>query len=253
MQKPYESYAGGKGATGVHQTIINEIPPHTFYAELFLGNGTIFRKKKPSFFTLLSDLSDTVVNEWETLGITKIEILDHFDFFTNATAPQIIKSSGIDLLLEKDHCGFYELDVENAFIFLDPPYPFFVRKDQTPCYDHELTDNDHITLLGVISSYQNAKIMISSYPNEMYDSALSTWRKRDFVSQTRRGKVKERIYMNYPEPQELHDYSFVGANFRDRWRIRKKVVNIVEKLKRLPPLERNAILEAVKTELIELK
>ena len=51
--------------------------------------------------------------------------------------------------------------------------------------------------------------------------------------------------MNYPPPQELHDYSFLGADYRERERIKHKIKRWTDRLKSLPPLERAAILEAL--------
>jgi hypothetical protein len=51
--------------------------------------------------------------------------------------------------------------------------------------------------------------------------------------------------MNYPKPNSLHDYSFLGNDFRERERIRKKIFRHVEGLKRLPDHERGAIIEAI--------
>ena len=33
----------------------------------------------------------------------------------------------------------------------------------------------------------------------------------------------EVLWMNYPEPDELHDISCVGRDYRDRWRLKKLV------------------------------
>jgi DNA adenine methylase len=40
------TYNGGKGASGVHQQIINKMPKHRVYIETHLGSGNILRKKK---------------------------------------------------------------------------------------------------------------------------------------------------------------------------------------------------------------
>ncbi|AEI47646.1 DNA adenine methylase [Runella slithyformis] len=245
--KPYKTYFGGKEATGVFQAIINQIPPHSTYAELFVGNGSIFRNKKKADFNILCDKSEKVVAEWEKQGIQKID-LESWDFLT-APSDFIVNECAIEVLgTSLNHDWITTMDFKDVFIYLDPPYPFTVRKQQKNVYDHELTAQDHNALLEVISSYKNAKIMISSYPNELYDEVLKDWRKVDFQGQTRQGKVTERIYMNYPEPTELHDYRYYGLNFRDRWRIKKSIKNIVGKFNRLPALERNAVLAAVISE-----
>jgi hypothetical protein len=51
--------------------------------------------------------------------------------------------------------------------------------------------------------------------------------------------------MNYPEPKELHDYSYLGAEKRERERIRRRVNSWCRTLTRLPVLERNAIVDAI--------
>lgn len=251
-QKPFESYFGGKEATGVFQTIINQIPPHDLYCELFLGNGAIYRKKKKSTYSLLCDKSSKVVEEWKKLGEKEMNFSDWKVRSTPKSCvinDNAIAVLGVSLL---DEWGKM-LDCEDTFIFLDPPYPLFVRKKQVETYDCELTNQDHNALLKVISCYQRAKIMICSYPNEMYDNALSGWRYIDFQGQTRQGKVTERIYMNYSEPTQLHDYTYLGDNYRDRHRIKKSKENIIAKFRRLSPLMRNAVLQDVISELKALE
>jgi thermostable 8-oxoguanine DNA glycosylase len=51
--------------------------------------------------------------------------------------------------------------------------------------------------------------------------------------------------MNYPEPTELHDYSYLGAEKRERERIRRRVNSWCQTLARLPILERKAIVDAI--------
>ena len=62
---------------------------------------------------------------------------------------------------------------------------------------------------------------------------------------TRGGVRREFLYMNYDEPEELHDYSFLGDDFRERERISKKIQRHVNKLSKLPLLERKAIVKAI--------
>jgi hypothetical protein len=78
---------------------------------------------------------------------------------------------------------------------------------------------------------------------------LPGWRKIHFKAQTRRGTATETLYMNYPEPKQLHDYRFIGTNYRDRDRIQQKIKRHVNRLQRLPVLERNAIIQAITTKI----
>ena len=62
---------------------------------------------------------------------------------------------------------------------------------------------------------------------------------------TRQGKKLETLYFNYPYPVELQDYSFLGKDFRERERIKRKIQREINKLKNLNELERNAIINNV--------
>jgi hypothetical protein len=53
--------------------------------------------------------------------------------------------------------------------------------------------------------------------------------------------------MNYPEPVELHDYRYLGRNFRERERIKRKTQRWERKLRSMPALERHAIFAAMQS------
>ncbi|OIN55631.1 DNA adenine methylase [Arsenicibacter rosenii] len=239
--KPFDTYFGGKSGSGTYQTIINQIPPHELYIEPFVGNGGIFRNKRPAECSLLADLDPTVVDAWQQEGIKQID--DIFDF---AAGSNIFLVDALDLLStgKKWFAGKKWFDRKNAFIYLDPPYPLSTRASYNR-YNHELTDQDHELLLRVIDSYSEAQIAISTYPNDLYGTMLADWRRIEYSSTTRGGQVTEWLFCNYPEPTELHDYRYVGADYRERERIAKKVRRHVAKFRKLPELERKAIIQAI--------
>ena len=51
--------------------------------------------------------------------------------------------------------------------------------------------------------------------------------------------------MNFPAPFELHDYQFLGSNFRERERIKRKVTRWKDRLIHMEPLEKHAIMVAI--------
>ena len=63
---------------------------------------------------------------------------------------------------------------------------------------------------------------------------------------TRGGIAIERLWMNYPEPAELHDLRYLGSNFRERERIKRKKARWQAKLAKLDPLARAAIMECLR-------
>ncbi len=50
---------------------------------------------------------------------------------------------------------------------------------------------------------------------------------------------------NFPEPIALHDYRYLGEDFRERERIKRKKQRWVNRLHVMPALERRALLNAI--------
>lgn len=221
------NYFGGKGASGTFQTIINEIRPHDVFISPFLGHDAIIRNIKPAATTIGIDASSQIINLWKEQNLKM----------------QLINGCGINFL-EK-------LRPENNLkytIYCDPPYPLMSRKSQRQEYKHGLSESDHLRLLQIIKKLPNKSfdILISTYKNDLYNEHLKGWRLLKFKSQTRHGPSIEYLYMNFNNSESiLHDYSYIGSNFRERERIKKKVNRWVKKLKELPLYERNAIINSL--------
>ena len=131
------------------------------------------------------------------------------------------------------------------FIYLDPPYDFSVRKGQRDLYEHELTREQHEEIIQLVLD-SKCKVAISHYRGELYDQLLQHgWRVIEWQVMTHGGKKMEALYMNYPEPLELHQYNFLGKNRTDRQRIKRKKQRWTEKLKGMNSTERYAILSAI--------
>ncbi len=233
MKKPFQTYNGGKEADGTFQKIINLIPPHDIYIEGFLGNGTIYRYKKPASWSIGIEKDTAVVYEW---------------FKIKENSMRIVLGDAINWLNSfLVLAGILKTEGYRIFIYLDPPYPKSTWKSQNRMFTHEMTDEQHRNLLHVVECLSNhCNIMISSYPNEMYDSELADWHTTTFQSQTRNGLATEKLYMNYPAPAELHDYRYLGSDYRERERIKGIIKRNVSKFKRMPTVERNAFINHLK-------
>jgi DNA adenine methylase len=91
----------------------------------------------------------------------------------------------------------------HTLFYLDPPYAHQTRTVRD-AYEYEMTDSDHRELLATIKQL-HGKVMLSGYPNELYDSELRDWRHHDFHidNKASAAKVKEtkteRLWMNFPE------------------------------------------------------
>lgn len=221
----YSGYNGGKSGSGTWQTLINHVPPHKFYVCGCLGNCGLTRHIKPAQNGWLNDIDFSVIENWRLSALP-------FGYELNS-------SPVIELLRDIEETWFIGND---TFIYLDPPYRMDSRKSKQKLYNFEMSDSQHIDLLEQAIKMTDYKIMISHYPNPVYDDYLSDWKTVDFLSKTRNGMAWERIYMNYELTGELHDYRFIGGNFRERERISRIKNNFMKKLDALSFQEQQLIL-----------
>jgi len=217
-------YPGGKNGPGVFQFLINRIPVHDVYIEPFLGSGAVMRNKKFAAISFGVELSVNTFNRWAGHSLPGLTV---------------INDDAISWMRSFDWSG-------NEFVYCDPPYLMSTRTSGE-IYDHEMTDSQHMELLSLLLEMQAAgvKIMLSGYNSSLYSDYLCNWRYDEFDSMTRGGLRTEGLWMSYPVPESLHDYSYLGDGFRERERISRKVKRNINRLKRLPSLERQAILEAI--------
>jgi len=223
-------YFGGKNGNGTYQNIINKIPPHKRYIELFLGSGAILNNKLPALENYGVEINRTVIDKFNYYP---------FAFISNECVFSWIKKNN----------HLFDID---TFVYMDPPYPISSRKSSRNVYEYQLSDQQHEEILKILVSMRaRCKIAISTYKNDLYTDYLHDWNLFTFDSQTHKGKAREYLYMNYPDPVELHDYNFLGEDFTDRQRIKRKIQREINKLKRLPTLEKEAILSGIRAGIID--
>lgn len=216
------SYTGGKGAEGTAQRIINEQPPHSCYIEPFAGHAAVLRAKRPARENICIEI-ELGANAWLRLN--------------SPPGTTVILGDGIPWLAR-------ETFTHDTLIYCDPPYPIESRKSQRSRYQHELTTADHAVLLGILLRLP-CMVQISSYGNAPYFEALRGWRHITFQSTTRRGLATEHLWMNYPPARALHTYTHLGADYRERERIKRKAARWTRRIESLPPLERLAVFSAI--------
>ncbi len=140
--------------------------------------------------------------------------------------------------LQKRSWGLEEL------VYCDPPYMHETRgrKDR---YKFEMTDLQHRRFLRVALEVP-AMVIISGYWTSLYAEMLAAWNHSTFQTVNRAGqKTEEHLWFNYPVPVELHDYRYLGSDFRERERIKRKKARWIGKLSRMPMLERQALSGAI--------
>ncbi len=219
-------YPGGKNGAGTYQRIVNQIPPHHRYVEAFVGSGAVLRAKRPAAESYALDLAPDALD-----GIR--------DAVPDGT--RLIHADAIQWL--GDRLGEHWFQPTD-FVYLDPPYLMETRRSG-PMYRHELTDRDHRRLLAIAQQLP-CMVMISGYWSELYAQLLQVWRTMSFEAMTRGGcKATEWLWMNYPEPIALHDYRYLGENFREREKIGRQRKRWVARLRRMDVLQRRALLAAL--------
>jgi hypothetical protein len=217
-------YPGSKSGAGIYQSIINEIPPHEVYIEAFLGSGSIMRLKRPAARGNIGiDVDASVV---AAMGSAFPDL-------------DLICVDAISYLHDR-RC---ELGQE-TLVYCDPPYLFDTRKGRV-YYQAEFGQAfEHRRLIEVLRDL-GCMVALSGYPSSLYSELLEGWRSIEVPSMTRGGPRVEVVWFNYPQPVALHEYTYLGSDFRERERIRRKVARWTRRLSTLPVLERRCMLQAL--------
>lgn len=220
------SYPGAKSGAGVYQTIINLMPPHTVYIEPFLGSGAVMRLKRPAAANIGVDVDAEVIARARS---SLLPMVDGECLF--------LRGDAFEFLRRYKWQG-------GELVYCDPPYLRAARRSRRRLYCHEFNIDQHRRLLKLLNDLP-CRSLISGYPSELYDDELVFWNRREFSAMTRGGLAREVVWFNYPPPAALHDYSFMGGNFREREKFKRRHRRWVERLDRMPELERAAMLAAI--------
>jgi DNA adenine methylase len=227
MNRIIENYPGNKSVMGLFHLIINNMPSHRFYYELCAGSAEIARRKAPAERTIVNDIDTDVYRKLLTYCVGN-----------PALRWSPMNENCLNML---DVLTDVKTMTHEIFTYIDPPY-----LDVTPIYAQGHDYEFHQKLIAACSAVK-INCMISHYEHPLYDNLVTNcgWRKKIFKTWYHRKHVTEAIYMNYPEPKELHDYSLLGTDRTDRQRIKRKIERHVKRLKALSVLERKAILNAL--------
>ena len=261
------SYPGGKNGAGVYQKIINLMPPHDRYIEPFLGGGAVLKLKLPARENIGCDLVTSQVSavsaELARSGVaagsivtgdggcrrgSPVPTMRTYTPDSTMEASSARKSDGIRYRLFRG-CAIALLQDAAAFtardlVYCDPPYLMETRKGRK-LYEYELSDVDHRRLLRCIQDLP-CMVMISGYWSSLYADMLQGWNSISFEAMTRGGHTAtEWLWFNFPPPLELHDYRYLGDNFRERERIKRKRLRWAARLQRMPILEKQSLLWAM--------
>jgi hypothetical protein len=222
------SYFGGKGAPATVRRIINCLPPHDVYVEPFLGSGRILRHKRPALRGSIGMEADgNLCRLWQASSPPDVHVL-HTDALRDL----------VPLIAALMTAG---ADPARIVVYCDPPYLVHTRRDPVGTYLHEWTDADHIRFL-LMALRLPCRVLISHLPCPEYAEALQDWHTFTFLNTTRRGLQTEQLWCNYTPSADLHEYTFIGKNFRERERIKRQLGILRKRFDALPPAARIAAL-----------
>ena len=88
-------------------------------------------------------------------------------------------------------------------------------------------------------------VMIYGYESALYKESLKSWHTHCFQAACHHSVATEWLWMNYKVPVDLHEYRYLGNNFRERERIKRKTKRWAAKLQSMPISERQALLSAL--------
>jgi len=277
------SYPGGKNGAGVYQRIISLMPPHDVYIEPFLGGAAVMRLKRPARLNIGIDLVAPSELPLQAFSVESGEArrrpagmaMSAALAETEGTVPELTIAAGSARSDDGRRRPPSERAIPPAFspvsamgpgfefrqadgieflkrypfqgrelVYCDPPYLMETRSGRR-LYEFEMPSCSHRRLLRVVRKLP-CMVMISGYLSEMYQEALTDWNVETYQAMTRGGTARtEYLWFNFPRPTALHDYRYLGSGFRERERIKRKKARWTARLKRLPLLERQALLSAI--------
>jgi DNA adenine methylase len=218
-------YTGNKNLAGLIQKIINQVPSSTEIYDLFCGSAAVSLKLSVGCIDIknihLNDIDPSVTDKYAFACST----------VTNIPALDIVQSL-IALPVDK-----------STFCFIDPPYLHETRTKKNH-YNHEMTRKDHLQLLRAVR-YLKCNVMVIHPVCPLYDWLLSDFRQIVVKIRYNNKTSIEKIYMNYPEPENLHVKSYTGSDCWDRQRIKRKGDRLINKIEALPAQEKNYILSRI--------
>lgn len=176
------------------------------------------RGKRPAHRNIGIDRDPAVVEAWQSVEFPGVEVIC-------SDAAEFLRGFDADA---------------TTLIFCDPPYwPGARRRER--CYRYDYSEAQHAELIDVLKKI-NCPILLTGYDNPLYAKQLRDWRRMDYVNQTQTGPIEESVWLNYEPGEMLHDYRYLGTDFRERERLKRRRQTQIRRLLGADPRERQAVI-----------
>jgi DNA adenine methylase len=228
-EQTMNGYPGSKGASGLAERIIRQMPPHKVYIEAFAGFAAIFRKKLAADQTILIDRDN------KTFHRLRSYIAGRAD----AGRVEVLHGDALDLLP-----SLPAVRSPDTMLFVDPPYLLETRSKKE-LYDFEFEAKLHEEMLIVLQTQVSCMVMISGYRSALYDRILKRWRRVDIPAMTHGGLRTESVWCSFPEPAILHDPRFAGGDYRERELVKRQQKRWAARFKAMDARRRQVIAAAL--------
>lgn len=156
----------------------------------------------------------------------------------NSPSFEVIEGDALYFLKEFPYTG-------TELIYADPPYLPQTRKRKR-VYRHDYTYEQHVALLTLLRTLP-CMVMVSGYDSPLYDALLSGWSKISFSAKTHADVQEECVWMNFTQPEQLHDGRFVGATYRERQTIQRRRSRLQRRIEVMDPVERHELIKWIST------
>ncbi len=205
------AYPGGKAQ--IFRWIVDLLPTHWGYVDLFCGKSAVMRHKPPALESILVDDDPAVIDWWTRSQWPGVEL---------------VHGCAIDWLAQN-----VDALQGDQLVYCDPPYLLATRTKKR-LYRRELTDAEHARLLALLNRCR-CPVAISGYASPLYLEKLAGWRRFQTRAMTRGGVRIENLWTNYdPAAEAAPIRPYFGRGFRERERIKKRLRRMAGKIERLP-------------------
>ena len=173
------AWYGSKATSGLCQPLIAAMPPHATYIETHLGGGAIMQRKPLALRNIGIDRSARAIGafrceyEVELVHGCCHRFLSEFPFAGDERPRWFRCEYEVELVHGCCHRFLSEFPFAGDELYSDPPYLHTARKSQRR-YRYDYTPADHEHLLALLQGLRCA-VMLSGYPSELYERALSDW------------------------------------------------------------------------------